>query len=114
MLGYFEFMVLIKSMDSWTLGKIKSWTLDSRSHGLMDSLGLYDTTKQLDPLVLFIFSMGRYLLFDTLASWTHEQVDSQTQGKRLMRTLGSCGLVDSWVMDSLGLSAILTMACRSI
>ena len=44
----------------------------------MDSLGLYDTTKQLDPLVLFIFSMGRYLLFGTLASWTHEQVDSQT------------------------------------
>ena len=65
-------------MDYWTDKDIKSWTLYSRSHGLMDSLGLYDTTKQLDPLVLFIFSMGRYLLFGTLASWTHEQVDSQT------------------------------------
>ena len=67
---------------------------------VMDSLGLYDTTKQLDPLVLF--SMGRYLLFGTLASWTHEQVYSQTQGLmylRLMRTLGSCGLGDSWVLD---------------
>ena len=65
-------------MDYWTDKDIKSWTLYSRSHGLMDSLGLYDTTKQVDPLVLFIFSMGRYLLFGTLASWTHEQVDSQT------------------------------------
>ena len=60
-------------MDSHTHG-----VMDLRSHGLMDSLGLYDTTKQVDPLVLFIFSMGRYLLFGTLASWTHEQVDSQT------------------------------------
>ena len=60
-------------MESQTHRLAYSW-----SHGLMDSLGLYDTTKQLDPLVLFIFSMGRYLLFGTLASWTHEQVDSQT------------------------------------
>ena len=65
-------------MDYWTDKDIKSWTLYSRSHGLMDSLGLYDTTKKVDPLVLFIFSMGRYLLFGTLTSWTHEQVDSQT------------------------------------
>ena len=64
----------------------------------MDSLGLYDTTKQLDPLVLFIFSMGRYLLFGTLASWTHEEVYSQNQGftyLRLMRTPSSCGLAYS-------------------
>ena len=89
-------------MDYWTDKDIKSWTLYSRSHGLMDSLGLYDTTKKVDPLVLFIFSMWRYLLFGTLASWTYEQVDSQTQGLmyvRLMRTLGSCGLADSWVLD---------------
>ena len=89
-------------MDYWTDKDIKSWTLYSRSHGLMDSLGLYDTTKKVDPLVLFIFSMGQYLLFGTLASWTYEQVDSQTQSLmyvRLMRTLGSCGLTDSWVLD---------------
>ena len=71
--------------------------MDSHTHGVMDSLGLYDTTKQVDPLVLIKFSMGRYLLFGTLASWTHEQVYYQTQGLmylRLMRTLGSCGLTD--------------------
>ena len=36
-------------MDYWTDKDIKSWTLYSRSHGLMDSLGLYDTTKKVDP-----------------------------------------------------------------
>ncbi len=82
-------------MESHSHGLAYSW-----SHGLMDSLGLYDTTKQVDPLFLFIFSMGRYLLFGTLASWTlMNRWTLRLMYLRLLRTFGSCGLTDSWVME---------------
>ena len=82
-------------MESHSHGLAYSW-----SHGLMDSLGLYDTTKQVDPLFLFIFSMGRYLLFGTLASWTlMNRWTLRLMYLRLLRTLSTCGLTDSWAMD---------------
>ena len=120
---YFDSISLLESWrygvtDSWTRILMESWTwyrhglmnywtdkvMDSGlkkswTHGLIGTLWHHEAV---DPLVQFIFSMGWYLLFGTLASWTHEQVYYQTQGLmylRLMRTLGSCGLGDSWVLD---------------